>query len=70
MMRIDELVEQIASLHRSDLEAWIGEELVSPQQDAGALLFSDMECARVRLVCRSEARPVAEGVQGTVSLIF
>lgn len=51
MMRIDDLVEQIAALQRSDLEAWIGEELVSPQQEAGALFFSDIECARIRLIC-------------------
>jgi chaperone modulatory protein CbpM len=51
MTRIDDLVERIAVLQRSDLEAWIGEGLVSPQQEAGALLFSDMECARIRLIC-------------------
>ena len=47
MMRIDDLVERIAALQRSDLEAWIGEGLVSPQEEAGTLLFSDMECARI-----------------------
>lgn len=51
MMRIDDLVEQIAPLQRSDLEAWIGEGLVSPKPEAGTLLFPDMECARVRLIC-------------------
>ena len=51
MMRIDDLVERIATLQRSDLNAWIGEGLVLPQQEAGALLFSDMECARIRLIC-------------------
>ena len=28
MMRVDDLVERIAALQRSDLEAWIREELV------------------------------------------
>ena len=51
MMRIDDLVAAIASLQRSDLEAWIREELITPQQDAGTQCFSDMDCARVRLIC-------------------
>jgi chaperone modulatory protein CbpM len=50
MMAIDDLLAAIANLQRSDLEDWIREELVAPQ-DAGTLLFSDMECARVRLIC-------------------
>jgi chaperone modulatory protein CbpM len=50
MMDIDELVQAISPLQRSDLEAWIREELVAPRQ-AGNLLFTDMECARVRLIC-------------------
>ena len=51
MTRVDDLVEAISALQRSDLEAWIREELVVPRQEAGALLFTDMECARVRLIC-------------------
>lgn len=51
MMAIDDLLATISTLQRNDLERWISEELVSPQQDAGSLLFSDMECARVRLIC-------------------
>ena len=51
MMRVDDLVEAISALQRSDLEAWIREELVTPRQEAGTLLFTDMECARVRLIC-------------------
>ena len=50
MMAIDDLLATIPSLQRSDLEGWIRDELVAPQQDAG-LSFSDMECARVRLIC-------------------
>ena len=50
MMAIDDLLTTIPSLQRSDLEGWIRDELVAPQQDA-ALSFSDMECARVRLIC-------------------
>jgi chaperone modulatory protein CbpM len=51
MMRIDELVETVSALQRSDLEAWIREELVAPQEEAGTLVFPDVECARVRLIC-------------------
>ena len=50
MMALDDLLATIPSLLRSDLEGWIRDELVAPQQDAG-LSFSDMECARVRLIC-------------------
>ena len=50
MMAIDDLLATIPSLQRGDLEGWIRDELVAPQQDAG-LSFSDMECARVRLIC-------------------
>jgi len=50
MMAFDDLLATIPSLQRSDLEGWIRDELVAPQQDAG-LSFSDMECARVRLIC-------------------
>ena len=51
MISLDDLVAAISALQRSDLEAWIREELVAPRQEAGTLLFTDMECARVRLIC-------------------
>ena len=51
MMRVDDLVAAISALQRSDLETWIREEMVTPRQEAGTLLFTDMECARVRLIC-------------------
>ena len=51
MMGVNDLVAAIAALQHSDLEAWIREELVAPQQETGTLLFTDMECARVRLIC-------------------
>ena len=51
MMRIDDLVAAISELQRSDIEAWIREELITPRQEAGTLYFSDMDCARVRLIC-------------------
>lgn len=51
MMTIDDLVAAIAALQRNDLETWIREELVVPEQKAGTLLFSDAQCARIRLIC-------------------
>ena len=51
MIAIDDLLTTIPTLQRSDLERWIQDELVAPQQAAGPLSFSDMECARVRLIC-------------------
>ncbi|HCX67267.1 chaperone modulator CbpM [Parvibaculum sp.] len=51
MMGIEELVNEIAALQRADLEAWIAETLVSPEEEAGAPVFPEMECARVRLIC-------------------
>jgi chaperone modulatory protein CbpM len=51
MMLVDDLVATVSALRRSDLEAWIREELVVPRQEAGTLFFTDMECARVRLIC-------------------
>ena len=51
MIAIDDLVAAISTLQRHDLEAWIIEELVVPQQEAGTMHFTDMECARVRLIC-------------------
>ena len=37
MMSIDDLLAAISTLQRSDLESWIREELVAPQQEAGSL---------------------------------
>jgi chaperone modulatory protein CbpM len=51
MISLDDLVAAISALRRSDLEVWIREELVAPRQESGALLFTDMECARVRFIC-------------------
>jgi chaperone modulatory protein CbpM len=50
MTHVDDLVAAISALQRSDLETWIREELVVPRREAGALFFTDMECARVRLI--------------------
>ena len=71
MMRVDDLVEAVYVLQRSDLEAWIREELVVPRLEAGTLLFGDMECARVRLICtlRYELEIDAETLPVVLSLV-
>ena len=51
MLNIDDLVAAISALQRSDLEAWVHEELVVPRKECGMHLFTDMEFARVRLIC-------------------
>jgi chaperone modulatory protein CbpM len=51
MMKMEELVSAIAELELEDLQAWIREELVRPETDEEAQLFSEKECARVRLIC-------------------
>lgn len=51
MTRLEDLVAAIAALQRADLEVWISEALVSPQRDGAAVLFTEMDCARVRLLC-------------------
>jgi len=71
MMRVDEIVEQIDALQQSDLDTWISEELVSPQEDGGALIFSEMECARIRLICtlRYELEIEADTLPVILSLV-
>jgi chaperone modulatory protein CbpM len=51
MMAVDDLLATIPSLQPSDLERWISEELVAPERNRGAPMLSDMECARIRLIC-------------------
>ena len=71
MISLDDLVEVISALQRSDLEAWIREELVAPRHEAGTQLFGDMECARVRLICtlRYELEIDAETLPVVLSLV-
>ena len=39
MISLDDLVAAISAMQHSDLEAWIRDELVTPRQEAGTLLF-------------------------------
>lgn len=51
MMGFDELVAAIDTLERDELTYWIEEAWVSPLREGTTLHFSDLECARVRLIC-------------------
>lgn len=50
-MRFDDLVAAIGPLRPGDLEVWIEEAWVAPLREGAAFHFSEMECARVRLIC-------------------
>lgn len=71
MMHVDDIVRQIEALQRKDLEAWINEELISPRENTGALLFSDIEVARIHLICtlRYELEIDAETLPTVLSLV-
>lgn len=51
MTRAEDLLASITVLTRSDLDVWLRDELVTATQEGGTLVFSEMECARVRLIC-------------------
>jgi len=71
MKRVEEILKQITALQQTDLATWISEELISPHEEGGALLFSDMECARIRLICtlRYELEIDADALPIILSLI-
>lgn len=50
-MHLDELVEVIDHLCREDLEAWMRNSLVHATGQPEAPVFSEAECARVRMIC-------------------
>jgi chaperone modulatory protein CbpM len=51
MTRAEELIETAAALDMDALLRWVAADLVSPARQGDELLFSDRECARVRLIC-------------------
>ncbi len=51
MTRAEDLIASITVLNRTDLEIWLREELVTATADGETLVFTEMECARVRLIC-------------------
>jgi chaperone modulatory protein CbpM len=69
-MHLDELVEAIDTLRREDLEAWMRASLVHASGETEEPVFSEAECARVRMICSlhydmeiaSDALPVVIGL--------
>ncbi len=51
MTRLEDLLSNIAVLQRKDIESWIRDGLVKPEKYEDAQIFSDVECARIQLVC-------------------
>lgn len=51
MTPAEKLVETAAALDMDALLRWVAAELVTPAREGEALLFSDRDCARVRLIC-------------------
>lgn len=51
MMDLDGLIASISALQRGDLQGWIDAELVVPHGDVDTARFTEMDCARVRLIC-------------------
>ena len=71
MMRAGELIAAIALLEPEDLDAWIRAEWVAPEPQADDLVFSDRECARIRLICtlRYHLEVEAETLPVVLSLV-
>lgn len=51
MKNLEELFAGTPGLERGDLDVWIKEELVTVTREQETLLFTDEQCARVRLIC-------------------
>lgn len=51
MSEFAKLIEEIAPLQQEDLEIWVRESLVISETEGGKVRFSEIECARVRLLC-------------------
>jgi len=51
MIHMDDLLATTEGLHHDDLARWVRDALVTPQEEAGQLLFADPDRARVRLLC-------------------
>lgn len=50
MISIEMVITQIPGLRREDLERWIGNAWVRPEDNAGHYLFQEIDVARARLI--------------------
>jgi len=51
LRNLEEVISLVPELHREDLERWIRDALVEAAQEAGHPTFSELQFARVRLIC-------------------
>lgn len=71
MTRAEELVASIALLEARDLDIWVAEEMILADRDGEVLVFTEVQCARVRLLCtlRYELEVEDESLPLVMSLI-
>ena len=50
MITLSAVIARTSGLQRQDLELWIAESWVCPEEDGGQYLFHDVDVARVRLI--------------------
>jgi len=51
MRHLEEVISLLPELTRADLERWIRDALIEAQDDGGSPHLSDVQFARVRLIC-------------------
>ncbi|MCY0095468.1 chaperone modulator CbpM [Hoeflea ulvae] len=51
MRNLEEIISLVPDLNREDLDRWIEDALIEAEQEAGAPALSEMQFARVRLIC-------------------
>jgi chaperone modulatory protein CbpM len=51
MRRLEEVILIIPEVNREDLDRWINNALIEAQQDADSIMLTDIQFARVRLIC-------------------
>lgn len=71
MIGIEVLVTQLSGLERQDLERWIANRWVRPDDHAGQIVFRDIDVARVRLIqeLRDEMKVNEEALPVVLSLL-
>jgi chaperone modulatory protein CbpM len=71
MISIDVLVTQFSGLRREDLEQWIQNDWVRPDDEAGTFFFREIDVARVRLILelRDELQVNEEALPVVLSLL-
>ena len=51
MRKLEEVISLVPELNRTDLERWINDALIEAELHAGSSQLSDIQFARVRLIC-------------------